>query len=274
MSRDTTISAALPKAASAGSRFGAGAEKAGLAKAAREFESLFAMKLVEPLVEASSAGGSTGGGMVDLMMSQSLAGHLSKGTGLGVAGFLYKQWTGEKLPSSGALARVHAGAGAGTSALPSGLGAPSDGGIDAAPFGSGPGDGGTPRADDGVTPLRELLPPTGLEADYTKSHTKPESTAQVAAAGVNRLNPLHFRAGETDYSDVEATSSATGSERVGESSNWTPDRSGVSHGYQAKPAGIRTASLDIAAEQVVERRLGDSPYRRGVPERSTPLGVG
>jgi hypothetical protein len=270
MSRDTTLSAALPTSVSAGQRLGAGAEKAGLAKAAREFESLFAMKLVDPLVEATGAGGGTGGGMVDLMMSQSLAGHLSKGTGLGVAGFLYKQWTGEKLPSTSSLARVQAGAGA----TPSGTLAPSGQGPDGAPFGLSPGDGGEPRADDGVTPLRELLPPTGLEGDYSKSQAKPESPAQVAATGENRLNPLHFRAGKTDYSGVEATPSTTGSERVGESSNWTPDRSGVSHGYQANPAGIRTASLDVAAEQVFERRLGDSLYRRGVPGRSTPLGVG
>lgn len=269
MSRDTTLSAALSTAVSAGPRLGASADKAGLAKAAREFESLFAMKLVEPLVEATGAGGGTGGGMVDLMMGQSLAGHLSKGTGLGVAGFLYKQWTGEKLPSAGALARAQAG----DASAPSGPLAPSTQGLDGAPFGPSPGDGGEPRADDGVTPLRELLPPTGLEGDYSRSQANPESTAQVAAMGESRQNLLHFRTGQTDSTGGEAIASTTGFERVGENSNWTPDRPGVSHGYQANPAGIRTASLDVAAEQVFERRLGDSLYRRGVPGRSTPLGA-
>lgn len=260
----------MPKAAGAAARFGAGAEKAGLAKAAREFESLFAMKLVEPLVEASGAGGSTGGGMVDMMMSQALAGHLSRGTGLGVAGFLYKQWTGEKLPSSGELARAHTGAASAASDPSHGVLDPSSG----APFDSQTPTDGTPRADDGVTPLRDLLPPTGLDGDYTKSQAKPESTESFAAATGNRPNSLHFPAGKTDTGDVEASRSTTGSERVGDNSNWTPDRSGVSHGYQATTTGIRTASLELAQEQVLGQRLGSTLYGRVPNGHSSHLGVG
>jgi Rod binding domain-containing protein len=165
--------------------------KAGLATAARQFEAIFTKQLLEAMGKTSPEGGSKGAsaGLYDDMMNQAVAQHMSSGRGAGIGALLYRQWTGEEMPTVTAGAAIPRTSRA-PDTLPSfqSIGARS---IDG-PAGSGPDVLDRPRAvvpavsafvgsriesepassgsgrlvDDGTTPLRDMLPPTGLE-DYS-----------------------------------------------------------------------------------------------------------
>ncbi len=122
------------------------ADRASLRKSAEQFEALFLTKIVEQMnVSAGGGGSGASAGLYRHMMDQSLAQHLAHQGGIGVADFLYAQWSGERTPTQAA------------SSLPMGgtmpVVPPMEQGVPLPP--------GT--IDDGSRPLRELLPPTGLE---------------------------------------------------------------------------------------------------------------
>jgi len=80
------------------------AKKAKLGKAVQEFESVFVgyllktMRATVPKSEVSGDG--FGGDIMEGMFDMEMAKHISRNSGLGIAEMLYKQMTGEPLPSA------------------------------------------------------------------------------------------------------------------------------------------------------------------------------
>lgn len=141
------------------------AEDRGLAKAAQEFESLFTQRLVEAMRKPSDEDANRTHGMLDHLMNESLAKHLSQGQGLGIASFLYRQWTGGELGRA-SLASGTTGLASGATGLDlpaSRMSAPSPGGEMNAPTTIPDVKYDPGSVDDGSRPLRDMLPPTGLE---------------------------------------------------------------------------------------------------------------
>lgn len=144
-----------------------------LLRAAQQFESLFLEKLLGKMRASTSMGnekqgmGKAGNGMYDLLMDRSVAQKLSgQGGGTGIAQFLYRQWTGETratvVPAVTTVRR---------SAAPEAPAAPT------LNF-----DQLTPGVrDNGEVPLRDMLPPTGLEEKNDFSLNKPKRDPDVLA---------------------------------------------------------------------------------------------
>ena len=127
-----------------------------LLRAAQQFESLFLEKLLGKMRASTSMGnekqgmGKAGSGMYDLLMDRSVAQKLSaEGGGTGIANFLYRQWTGNSsqhtvVPAAPTIQR---------SAAPASPTVPDLNFEHLTPG----------VRDNGEIPLRDMLPPTGLE---------------------------------------------------------------------------------------------------------------
>ncbi len=214
-----------------------------LATAAREFESLLTQRLVSTLRAQSDGKEGPGGGMLDLMMNQALAGHLSKGRGMGIASVLYRDWTGEALPdSSTRLAGGSPGltSSAGAAAHPAAVPGPAT-----APFeGNG--------VDDGVTPLRLMLPPTGLEG--AQSTLTPATQPDGAMNEDSTKIPLNEGAMGPDHQPNEPShpsASVDATVRGVDDGHPTSDHTGPAGGRHPAEAGVRG---------ILSRGLGE--YRR------------
>ncbi len=225
-------------------------EHHGLARAAREFESLLTQRLVSTLRARPDGEEGPGGGMLDLMVDQALAGHLAKGRGMGIASVLYRRWTGEELPGSAVrLAGNAAGLRGGDASDPL---APQGGpsalpDVPALPWHDAPGGG----VDDGVTPLRELMPPTGLDDDAgPAADARQEGSARPSDALAEKvLN------GPTGGPDPTAGGSS-----------WVappPEVRGVEHD-RLTIDDTGTAGAGRSPEAREQQRLG--AYRRGLGE--------
>jgi hypothetical protein len=133
-------------------------------KAARQFEAIFVQQLLQSMrrtiPESASMGRSAGSSMYDFMLDRSVADQMSAGRGIGIADFLHRQWTGDQIPSQNPVA---AGTPINGGSIPAISGQSPDFGVSLEVFeqpSSGEG------WDDGSRPLRDALPPTGLEKDH------------------------------------------------------------------------------------------------------------
>lgn len=144
---------------------GANAQDAQLQKAARQFEALFLQQLLGEMRksagESGGLGSSAGAGIYESMVDQAVADHMTEGRGVGVASYLYRQWTGQSMaatPTISAGAMISSGSASNATPDAHEHQVP---GVNEFDFNELP----KGKRDDGVTPLREMLPPTGLEGE-------------------------------------------------------------------------------------------------------------
>jgi hypothetical protein len=138
-----------------------------LAEVARKFEAILLQKLVSVMRTSVPGKGMTGQSasshLYDHIIDSALASHMASGGGVGVSDALYRDWTGKHIPSN--LVRAHVlapnlhsdgSSSRSNSLLPSpSPRSPVAPAIDTPNLDT--------HTDDGVRPLREMVPPTGLE---------------------------------------------------------------------------------------------------------------
>jgi len=137
-----------------------------LQQAARQFEALFMQRIVSAMRKEtnvmSSTSGGTGSHMYEHMINTSLADHMTQGRGVGIADSLYRDWTGKSLNAADDMTVTRT---VDPPSVPAALlelrsmnSRPTASTIEAPETDPGLG------IDDGVRPLREMLPPDGTES--------------------------------------------------------------------------------------------------------------
>lgn len=161
-----TNTTAVQQAAGQGATGASRRDEAQLATAARQFEAIFLEKMLGAMRSSVPESGLTpkqaGSDMFQFMSDRAVAEHMTTGRGVGIADFLYRQWTGDKLSAQPSVVAAP-GMPIGHTLHTSGAGSAGHAATQIPTFDhvSAEGEG----LDNGAAPLRDLLPPTGLEED-------------------------------------------------------------------------------------------------------------